>query len=190
MYNKSTENLILFSEVALLMSVHAEEFLFWYVATLKETTVSDNFKIRTNAIEALSNLGLADEIPDPPPRELGVIFSMHLPSDEKFRHTEKVEPFENIQDTDDYLKIISSHQYWLDFLEKATGLAKENIAYRWITLMNEKGKPNQTSQAYEKELQQHLKKLSIDFPFQRPRIAAVETGLDYLLTELIDHILQ
>lgn len=186
MNNKSTENPILFSEIALLMSVHAEESLFWYTAALKKLAVSDNFKVRANAIQTLSNLGMADEIPTPPARELGIGFTLHLPADEKFRHVEKVNPYENIQDTDDYMKVISSHQGWLDFLAEETGLAKENIAHRWITLMNEKVEPNQTSQVYEKEVQQHLKKLLLDFPFQRPRIEAVEIGLDYLLPELID----
>ncbi len=182
----SIENSILFSEIALLMSVDAEDSISWHTVALKELAVSQNFEVRTNAIETLSNHGLADEIPDAPSRELGIAYAFHLPTDDKFRHIEKVEPFENIKDTDDYLKIIRSHQYWLDFLAKATGFAKENIAHRWISFMNEKTAPSQITQIYEKELQQHLRNLSLNFPFQRPRIAAVQTGLDYLLTELID----
>ncbi|MCX6319262.1 MAG: hypothetical protein NTW29_18435 [Bacteroidetes bacterium] len=176
----------MFSEIALLMSVRSAESLLGYAPTLKKMATSDNLQVRANAIETLSNLGMDNEIPIPPVRELGIGFTLHLPVDGKFRQIEKVEPFENIQDTHDYLKIISSHQYWLDFISKEAGLPKENIVHRWMALINEKCQPNQITQAYEKELQQHLKKLSLDFPFQRPRIAAVQTGLDYLLTELID----
>jgi hypothetical protein len=182
----SIENSILLSEIALLMSVDAEDSISWHTAAVKELAVSENFEVRTNAIETLSNLGLAGEIPDAPYRELGIAYAFYLPANDKFRHIEKIEPFENIKDTDDYLKIIRSHQYWLDFLARVTGFAKENIAHRWITLMNEKTDPSLITQIYEKEFQQHLRNLALNFPFQRPRIAAVQIGLDYLLTELID----
>lgn len=183
---ESIENSILFSEIALLMSVDAGETPSWYTAALKELAVSENLQVRTNAVETLSNYGLSDQIPDAPSRKLGIGYTFHFPADNKFRYIERTEPFENVKDTDDYLKIISSHQYWLDFLVKATGLAKQNIVHRWMTLINEKTAPNQITQKYEKEFQQHLRKLSLDFPFQRPRIFAVQTGLNYLLTELID----
>ena len=52
---KSIENSTLFSEIALLMSVDATESISWYTAALKELAVSENFEVRTNAIETLSN---------------------------------------------------------------------------------------------------------------------------------------
>src|SRR5436190_2128068 len=141
LHSKSIENSILFSEVALLMSVDVGQTNSLYTAALKELAVSENLEVRTNAVETLSNHGLFDEIPDAPSRELGIAYAFQLPVDDKFRQIEKTEPFENVKDTDDYLKIIHSHQYWLDFLVKETGFAKENIVHRWITIINEKADP-------------------------------------------------
>jgi NACHT domain len=177
---------VLYSEIVLLMSTEGNEILMPHIDSIKELAVDENYQVRSNAIEILSKLGKDGEIPVPVSRELDISFILHLPADEKFREIKSIKPSENVQDTVDPLKVISSHLSWLGFLVSKAGIPKENILRRWVALTNEKAGASHTSQHYEKELSEHLKKLSLDFPFQRPRVAAVETGLNYLLTELID----
>jgi hypothetical protein len=184
--DKSEANTILLSEVLLLISGKENGEVFQFESVLKKMAISKNLEIRTNARKTMLAYYSIEEIPNAEPTELSPGFTLELPHDRKFRNMKKTEPFENIEDTDDPYKLITPYQNWLSLIEDETEIPRENIIQKWYELIIKKNDQQKLTGAYEREFQLLLKKLSIDFPFQRPRYAAVKTGLDYLLAELID----
>lgn len=149
-----------------------------------ELAISKNYSIRENARTVL--LSLNEALPVPKRINLPEIYTLHLQKTSKLKVEKEADVDYPSIDVNDPEDIAKPYGYIIDILSRESGLQKNNLFYRFSTLMNEIGSDKEWTTEYERNLRTYLEEISLKYPFPRPRVLAAKKAAMCLAGELID----
>ena len=94
---------------------------------------------------------------------------------------------EPVRDTQDPFEIVGAFEDEVRALARAAGLSHVSLAYRVIQIAAELGLGEWLGEAGERAVQARLKSAYLEYPYVRPRSAAVRIALGHAAAELLDH---
>jgi hypothetical protein len=122
-------------------------------------------------------------------KDLPAFYALNFPEYETMDHAYSramAAPGTVLPDTNDTLQLIGAAKETIDFLHGATGIPIRILAERTLALMKKILPYTDWNSSAEKNLMSHVRALSIETSFRRPRAFVAFMALGYLMGELYD----
>jgi hypothetical protein len=161
-----------------------------FSAELASLSDSPNLSHRLIAYNILLSIGTELEIVNEGMPEASVIYDLALPPGRATKDIWEDEPLRvettSLPETEDPYLLLKSVLPEMDYVARASGIAREILIHRAGQMFSSVAKGDKWSKTSEKILKNRFDRVSLKYPYRRPRATNARLALAHLLAELLD----